>query len=220
MAEVNRDKESHSTLHNLRDGAQRDVEALVEFELGVEGLAEDKAALLGSYIREDIHSAGNALSELKNELEFMENRAGQWLLSAADQTAIDWHNAGRRVVAVVDSRAKPAGALVKVARDLGIKVIDGFGVIETVGKKRVQAALIAPLNPEGTRVTGPTQTLACDLIACSGVPGIAFGERDDSIWRVEPEVNPPFNRVRITYNQKEYCRYFLQKKKRKMFGCS
>jgi len=90
MVEINQDKESHSTLHELRDGARRDVEALVEFELGVEGLAEDKAALLGSYIREDIHSAGTAFSELKTELNFMERRAGEWLLSAADQTPIDW----------------------------------------------------------------------------------------------------------------------------------
>jgi len=86
----------------------------------------------------------------------------------AYQTAIDWHNAGRRVVAVVDSRTNPGGALVKVVRDLGIEIIDGHGVIETVGKKRVQAAVVAPLNREGNRVTGPSQSLACDLIACSG----------------------------------------------------
>ncbi len=86
----------------------------------------------------------------------------------AYQTAIDWHNAGRRVVAVVDSRANPGGALVKVVRDLGIEIIDGHGIIETVGKKRVQAAVVAPLNREGNRVTGPSQSLACDLIACSG----------------------------------------------------
>ncbi|MGL6159113.1 sarcosine oxidase subunit alpha [Microbulbifer sp.] len=86
----------------------------------------------------------------------------------AYQTAIDWHRSGRRVVAVVDSRANPSGALVKATAALGIEVIGGHGVIETLGKKRVKGAVIAPLNTEGTAVIGSTRQLDCDLIACSG----------------------------------------------------
>ncbi len=86
----------------------------------------------------------------------------------AYQTAIDWQRTGRQVVAVVDSRANPSGALVKLAGQLGIKVIGGHGVIEAMGKKRVTAAVIAPLNQEGTAVTGSARRLGCDLIACSG----------------------------------------------------
>lgn len=86
----------------------------------------------------------------------------------AYRTAIDWQQSGREVVAVVDSRANPSGALVEMARDLGIKVIGGHGVIEAFGKKRVKGALIAPLNSDGTAVSGSSRKLPCDLIACSG----------------------------------------------------
>ena len=48
----------------------------------------------------------------------------------AYQTAIDWHNAGREVVAVVDTRQESNGDLVSKARSLGIKILTGKAVIE------------------------------------------------------------------------------------------
>ncbi len=86
----------------------------------------------------------------------------------AYQTAIDWHRAGRAVVAVVDSRSAPSGEIVAVAQEMGIRVIAGSGVIEAQGGKRVRRALVAPLNGDGTEITGVVEKLACDLIACSG----------------------------------------------------
>ena len=86
----------------------------------------------------------------------------------AYRTALDWQSAGRHVVAVVDSRASPSGELVARVRELGIQVLDGCGVIEAKGSKRVRSALVAPLNSEGTQVVGAVQNLACDLIASSG----------------------------------------------------
>ena len=86
----------------------------------------------------------------------------------AYQTAIDWHHAGRSVVSVVDSRTGPSGDLVEQVRALGIQILEGHGLIEAVGGKRVRKALVAPINPEGSKVTGPVQSLACDLIASSG----------------------------------------------------
>lgn len=86
----------------------------------------------------------------------------------AYQTAIDWHHAGRSVVSVVDSRTSPRGQLVEQVRALGIQILEGHGLIEAVGGKRVRKALVAPINPEGSKVTGPVQSLACDLIASSG----------------------------------------------------
>jgi sarcosine oxidase subunit alpha len=83
-------------------------------------------------------------------------------------TAIHWHQAGREVVAVVDSRAQPIGALVDATKALGIDVIGGHGVIEAVGKKRVKGAIIAPLNLQGTAISGTTVRLDCDLLASSG----------------------------------------------------
>ena len=86
----------------------------------------------------------------------------------AYRTAIDWHNAGREVVAIIDSRYSPNGDLVEKARSMGIKICDGHGLIEAKGGKRVKSALIAPLNIDGTEVIGSVRRLTCDLIATSG----------------------------------------------------
>ena len=86
----------------------------------------------------------------------------------AYRAALDWQRVGREVVAVVDVRREPDGARVQTARDAGIEVIPGHGVIEACGGRRVQGALIAPLDDAGAAVTGPSRRLDCDLIASSG----------------------------------------------------
>jgi sarcosine oxidase, subunit alpha len=86
----------------------------------------------------------------------------------AYQTAIDWHRAGRTLVAVIDSRGAPEGELVTAAKKLGIDVMAGCGVIEAQGGKRVKRALVARLNHDGSQIVGAVQKLDCDLIACSG----------------------------------------------------
>ncbi|MDB9999945.1 sarcosine oxidase subunit alpha [Porticoccaceae bacterium] len=86
----------------------------------------------------------------------------------AYQTALDWHETGRDVVAVIDTRSNPSGDIVAAAKAKGISVIAGHGLIEAQGNQRVKRALIAPINALGTEVTGPVRRLDCDLIACSG----------------------------------------------------
>ncbi|MFT5482629.1 MAG: sarcosine oxidase subunit alpha [Halieaceae bacterium] len=86
----------------------------------------------------------------------------------AYQTAIDWNLAGREVVAVVDTRIKADGYLVERARELGIRVVTGHGVVDVAGRKRVEGALIAPLNDDGSAVRGAADRLECDVIASSG----------------------------------------------------
>ncbi|MGD8710998.1 MAG: 2Fe-2S iron-sulfur cluster-binding protein, partial [Ectothiorhodospiraceae bacterium] len=78
------------------------------------------------------------------------------------RAAIDWHDAGREVVAVVDTRPQANGPLPREARTRGIKVITGHAVIEAQGGKRVSSALVAPIDATGERVTGSTQSFACD----------------------------------------------------------
>ena len=99
--------------------------------------------------------------------------AGQRLVLFTDndpayRTAIDWREAGREVVAVVDSRSQPDGALAEAAGARGIEVIGAHGVLEVSGKKRVKGVTIAALNAAGTVVTGAPRRLACDLVASSG----------------------------------------------------
>ena len=81
--------------------------------------------------------------------------------------ALDWLAAGREVAAIVDSRAEP-GACASRARAAGIDVVAGHGVIEALGGKRVQGALLAPLNADATRLDGPPRRIECDLVASSG----------------------------------------------------
>ncbi|MFC3024414.1 sarcosine oxidase subunit alpha family protein [Vibrio zhugei] len=86
----------------------------------------------------------------------------------AYQTALDWANAGKEVVAVVDTRQTVSGARIDAVKELGIEVITGSAVIDVTGSKRVSGAVVASINEEGDAVTGKERTLACDTIASSG----------------------------------------------------
>lgn len=84
------------------------------------------------------------------------------------QAAIDWLDAGREVVAVIDSRLQPSGMRYLALKARGVKIYTGHGLIEAVGKKRVTAAKVAKLSSDASQVTGKAETLACDIIASSG----------------------------------------------------
>ncbi|WP_286237886.1 sarcosine oxidase subunit alpha [Neptuniibacter halophilus] len=84
------------------------------------------------------------------------------------QAALDWHDAGRKVVAVVDTRTNPTGDRVAAARQRGLNLVTGAAVIEVKGSKRVNSVMIAPISPEGDRVTGSVVKLNADTVASSG----------------------------------------------------
>ncbi|MDC8802258.1 sarcosine oxidase subunit alpha [Halomonas pacifica] len=84
------------------------------------------------------------------------------------RAALDWKEAGREVVAIVDARQSPAGDWVEAARAQGIKIITGSAVIEAKGGSRVSAARVAKIDIDAFQVSGPAQELACDTIASSG----------------------------------------------------
>lgn len=84
------------------------------------------------------------------------------------ECALDWADAGREVVAIVDTRKHADGALSQLALERNITVITGSAVIEAHGKKRVRGVTIAPINTDATFVSGNTQYLACDTVASSG----------------------------------------------------
>ncbi len=82
--------------------------------------------------------------------------------------ALDWAATGRNVIAVVDTRPAVSGDLPDKARSLGIRVLDGHGVVDVKGRRRVKAAIVAPIGEEGSRTTGAAFSLDCDLLAMSG----------------------------------------------------
>ncbi|MBP5979615.1 MAG: sarcosine oxidase subunit alpha family protein [Halomonas sp.] len=86
----------------------------------------------------------------------------------AYRAALDWKEAGRKVVAIVDARANPDGDLVRQARDSGIRVITGSAVIEARGNQRVTGARVSAIDLERFVVTGNVEELECDTIATSG----------------------------------------------------
>ncbi|MEL0624323.1 sarcosine oxidase subunit alpha [Marinomonas arenicola] len=85
------------------------------------------------------------------------------------QTALDWHDAGRKVVAVVDTRPNTADSdYVKQARQRDIKIINGSAIIEAHGSKRVSSVSIAQINEKGTKLAGVASQLKADTVATSG----------------------------------------------------
>lgn len=87
---------------------------------------------------------------------------------SAYQTALDWADAGREVVAVVDTRAATKGELPAAVRRRGIRVITGSAVIDVQGKKRVSGVTVAAIDKQGDHLTGKPYTLSCDTVASSG----------------------------------------------------
>ncbi|NND91206.1 MAG: sarcosine oxidase subunit alpha family protein [Granulosicoccus sp.] len=87
---------------------------------------------------------------------------------SAYQAAFDWVDAGRKLVAIVDTRRDPDGAVTQMARQRGMTLITGSALIEARGRHRVSGAVVSPINAAATFVTGELRLLPCDTIATSG----------------------------------------------------
>ena len=86
---------------------------------------------------------------------------------AAYATAEAWLAAGRSVAAVIDTRPGAKGDRALGLEAQGVEVLQGFGVIDVKGRRRVNAVSLAPLSADLSRTTGVARTLSCDLLAAS-----------------------------------------------------
>lgn len=90
----------------------------------------------------------------------------------AYNTAFAWQRSGRRVAAIIDTRAEAGKTVTQQAIDLGINVIYGSVVTEGKGNKRVKAAVIGEIDKEGNNIIGNApdnvKEIECDTIATSG----------------------------------------------------
>ncbi|GLQ75652.1 sarcosine oxidase subunit alpha family protein [Vibrio penaeicida] len=86
----------------------------------------------------------------------------------AYEIAKAWVEAGKQVVAIVDSRKQVAAHLMDWAIEQGISVFEGSCVIQACGNKRVKSAKVAPINEAGDKVIGNVVEVSCDTIASSG----------------------------------------------------
>jgi sarcosine oxidase subunit alpha len=84
---------------------------------------------------------------------------------AAYRVALDLHEVGVTVVAVVDCRAG-GGAAREAVRAQGIEVLAGAVVVDTSGSLRLSR--VSVMAYDGRSVQGSARTLACDLLAVSG----------------------------------------------------
>ena len=80
----------------------------------------------------------------------------------AYRAALDLHNAGVTVAAIVDLRGEPGGENVAAARQAGLPVRVATGIRQTLGRLRVKAVEVAPLGG------GRGERLQADLVLMSG----------------------------------------------------
>ncbi len=84
------------------------------------------------------------------------------------QVALDLADAGIRIEAVVDTRAKAQGEAVAAVRERGIEVMAGHAVGGTLGNKRVRGVEVLALNEKGDGYAGDIRRMRCDLLCLSG----------------------------------------------------
>ena len=81
-------------------------------------------------------------------------------------TAIDLARAGA-LVTIVDSRTGPTGVLPTAARDLGVEILAGRGIVRTSGGHRVSFVDVMQIDPSGGKAIGDVLTLQTDLVGMS-----------------------------------------------------
>lgn len=82
----------------------------------------------------------------------------------AYRTALAVHRAGLIVPAIIDARPRPDGDLVRLARDMGIRIEAGRGIAKVKGRRGVTGVSICALAGEGAGI----EDIACDAVAMSG----------------------------------------------------
>jgi len=87
---------------------------------------------------------------------------------SAYAAALDLHDAGATVAAVVDIRQNPKGPLIDAARDAGIAVLSGTVVVATHGRLRIDRAILAGVNASGRLQGTLDNPVFCDCLLMSG----------------------------------------------------
>ena len=81
------------------------------------------------------------------------------------QVALDLLDANVEVAAVVDSSDDSPGEPAAALRERGVAILNGHQVVRAVGRGRVKAAVVAPVDGGGS---GSAQRIRCDLLCMSG----------------------------------------------------
>lgn len=79
--------EGGGAAHQFQQAIEQDVEALVRLELAAEQLLAEEVNLARAYLEED---SQHIWAEIKDGLHHWEQMTGNWLLSAADPSQLNW----------------------------------------------------------------------------------------------------------------------------------
>ncbi|MEL6422283.1 MAG: 2Fe-2S iron-sulfur cluster-binding protein, partial [Pseudomonadota bacterium] len=103
-------------------------------------------------------------------------------------TAFDLEKHGVDVT-IVDTRTQPPSDLRAEAQNHGLTVRTGATIVGTRGGKRVRAVTIRSLDGDGG-VTGPSETIDCDLVCTSGgwSPNVALFSQSRGKLRWDDEI--------------------------------
>ncbi len=85
----------------------------------------------------------------------------------AYEAAFRWHDLGKRVVAICDSRSDLQPSLIKGCEERNIQILNEHIVTEARGKKHLNRVLIARLSADKRSLIGKPHVLRCDLLATS-----------------------------------------------------
>jgi sarcosine oxidase, subunit alpha len=70
-------------------------------------------------------------------------------------------------VTVVDVRSESTGPNTERLMAMGVPFLTNHTLVEAKGGKRVKAAVVAPMNGDGTAISGEMRTIECDFIGSS-----------------------------------------------------
>ena len=104
---------------------------------------------------------------------------------SAYAAALDYHKAGMKVAAIVDSRVDPQGTMIDEARAAGITIIAGSTVFDTGGRLRISSMAVRPVGG-GTSQIIPVDAL---LVSSGWTPSVHLysQSRGKVVWDAETE---------------------------------
>jgi sarcosine oxidase subunit alpha len=85
----------------------------------------------------------------------------------AYRTALELHDAGVRIAALVDARAQSGVGVAAAARQRALSVLPSSVVVSTRGHPSVSSVEVSGVTPDGRTLQGQRQRIACDAIAMS-----------------------------------------------------
>jgi len=112
-------------------------------------------------------------SAIKKYVNFYSVKCGNKIIiftnnDSGYETAIDLHNKGSKVEAIVDIRENSTGDLPKKCSDVGIKIYWKHTIVSTNGHKKVKNIFIMKLSNDTSDVIGKKIKLNCDAVGMSG----------------------------------------------------